>query len=324
MIIGRSPMRITLAAGGTDLPSYYRQFGGFCASAAINQYVYVSMHQTFVDEMLIRYSKIEKVKSINDIKHPIIREALLLTNILGPNIEITSFADQSAGTGLGSSGSFTTCLLKVLHKFKRQNIYPQQLADMACHIEIDLLKEPIGKQDQHAAAFGGVTLFEFEKNDNVKIKQLNITEDTLNQLENNLIMFHTGIYRSASKVLKEQNDKSLSLDKDMINNLHHVKELGYKSLNALESGNLIEFGHIMNEHWKYKKQRSKTMSNPDIDSWYELALNNGAIGGKLNGAGSGGLLMFYTEEKDRLKKAMKNVGLRELEFKFDYEGTKIL
>lgn len=324
MIIGRSPLRITLGGGGTDLPSYYKLHGGFLISAAINQYVYTTIHQTYSDEMLIRYSQIEKVKSVNDIHHPIIREALLLTKVYGPNLEITSMADQPAGTGLGSSGSFATCLLKVLHKFKKCQIAHQQLAEMACHIELDLLKEPIGKQDQYIAAFGGVTVFEFNSDDSVNIRPLNANEDVIKRLEENLILFSTGFYRAASKVLKEQDDKSKSSDVEMINNLHFVKELGYRSLEALESGNLVQFGHLMDKHWQHKKKRSSMMSNPEIDNWYQLAMSNGAIGGKLIGAGGGGFLMFYTEEKRRLQKAMREVGLKELEIKFDYEGTKIL
>jgi len=324
MIIGRSPLRITLGGGGTDLPSYYRHHGGFLISAAINQYVYATIQQTYSDEMLIRYSQIEKVKSINDIHHPIIREALLLTKIYGPNLEITSMADRSAGTGLGSSSSFTTCLLKVLHKFKKCQIAPQQLAEMACHIELDLLQEPIGKQDQYIAAFGGVTVFSFNSDDSVSIRPLNVNDAIIRQLEDNLLLFSTGFYRAASKVLKEQDDKSKSLDPDMINNLHYVKELGYRSLEALESGNLVQFGRLMDEHWQHKKKRSSMMSNPEIDNWYQLAMNNGAIGGKLIGAGGGGFLMFYTEEKRRLQKAMRDIGLKELDIQFDYEGAKIL
>lgn len=324
MIIGRSPLRITLGGGATDVPSYYREHGGFLVSAAINQYVYTAIQQTYSDEMLIKYSQIEKVKNVNDIVHPIIREALLLTKVYGPNIEITSMADQAAGTGLGSSGSFTTCLLKVLHKFKKIQIAPQQLAEMACHIELDLLKEPIGKQDQYIAAFGGVTVFEFEKDDTVKVRPLNASEETLNQLEENLVMFSTGFYRSASKILKDQDDKSKGLDASMINNLHYVKELGYRSLDALESGNLVDFGKIMHEHWEHKKKRSGMMSNPEIDKWYDLAMKNGAVGGKLIGAGGGGFLLFYTEEKSRLRSAMKSAGLKEQEIRFDFEGTKIL
>lgn len=324
MIIGRSPLRITLGGGGTDLPSYYKQHGGFLIAAAINQYVYTTIRQTYSDDILLRYSQIERIKSVDRINHPIIREALLLTKIYGPNLEITSLADQSAGTGLGSSGSFTTCLLKVLHKFKKCQIAPQKLAEMACHIELDLLKEPIGKQDQYIAAFGGVTVFEFNPDDSVNIRPLNINEYIIKQLEENLVLFSTGFYRSASKVLKERDDKSKAGNSDMINNLHFVKELGYRSLEALESGNLTQFGHLMHEHWQHKKKRSSIMSNPEIDTWYELAMKNGAVGGKICGGGGGGFLMFYTEEKPRLLKAMKEAGLKELEVKFDYEGTKIL
>lgn len=324
MIIGRSPLRITLGGGGTDLPSYYQQYGGMCISAAINQYVYTTIHKTYSDEMLIRYSQIERVKDLTEIKHPIIREALNLTGITIPNIEITSFADQPSGTGLGSSGSFTTCLLKVLHKFKKHQISSKQLADLACHIELDLLREPIGKQDQYIAAFGGLTVFNFTKEDKVIVNTLNVNEDTINQLEENLAMFSTGIHRSASSVLKEQNDKSKVSDQSMIDNLHFVKDLGYQSLDALESGNLVKFGQLMNVHWEHKKKRSKNMSNSNIDKWYQIALSNGAIGGKLIGAGGGGFLMFYTEEKNKLRAAMKREGLSETEVRFDYEGSKIL
>lgn len=324
MIIGRSPLRITLGGGSTDLPSYYQQYGGFLIAAAINQYVYTAINQTQSNELLIRYSQIEKVKRIEDIHHPIIRESLLLTGITDTNLEITSMADQPAGTGLGSSGSFTTALLKTLHKFKKHFISPQQLAEMACHIEMDLLKEPIGKQDQYIAAFGGVTTFEFSRDGTVTPKPLNASEQTLSQLEENLVMVSTGFHRAASSVLKEQDEKSKSADNTMINNLHYVKELGYRSLDALQSGNLTQLGHIFHEHWLHKKKRSSTMSNADIDKWYQLGLDNGAIGGKLIGAGGGGFLLFYTEEKLKLQKALKQAGLLEVKLSFDYEGTKIL
>jgi D-glycero-alpha-D-manno-heptose-7-phosphate kinase len=324
MIIGRSPLRITLGGGGTDLPSYYERHGGFLIAAAIDQYVYTTIHHTTMDEMVVRYSQIERVKNVSDIKHPIIREALLLTGISDLNIEITSMADLPSGTGLGSSGSFTTALLKTLHKFKKNFISQERLAEMACHIEIDLLKEPIGKQDQYIAACGGVTAFDFKKNGKVQPILVNISNDTINCLEENLVMVSTGFYRAAGKVLKEQDDKSKASDVDMINNLHYVKELGYRSLEALESGNLSNLGYIMHEHWQHKKKRSGAMSNPDIDTWYDLALNNGALGGKLIGAGGGGFLLFYTEEKLRLLAALKQAGLRNIKIKFDYEGTKIL
>jgi D-glycero-alpha-D-manno-heptose-7-phosphate kinase len=324
VIIGRSPLRISLGGGGTDLPSYYRTHGGFVVSAAIQQYVHVTMHRTPLKELLIRYSQIERPARAADVKHPIIREALLLTGITEPNIEITSMADIPAGTGLGSSGSFTTCLLKVLYKYKRHFIHPRELAELACHIEIDLLKEPIGKQDQYIAAFGGVTVFEFGPDDDVTARPVAASEETLDLLEDNLVLVSTGVYRAAADVLREQDEKSKKNDQEMIDNLHRVKELGQRSLEAIESGNLSEFGRLMHEHWEHKKKRSRGMTNPDIDRWYEVALSNGAVGGKLIGAGGGGFLMFYTEQKARLRKALREAGLMEVKLAFDFEGTKLL
>jgi D-glycero-alpha-D-manno-heptose-7-phosphate kinase len=324
VIIGRSPLRISLGGGGTDLPSYYRVHGGFVVSAAITQYVHVTIHRTPLKELVVRYAHIERVDRASDVKHPIVREALKLTGITESNIEITSMADVPAGTGLGSSGSFTTCLLKVLHKYKRHFIHPRELAEMACHIELDILGEPVGKQDQYIAAFGGLTAFDFHPDDSVSARPVNASEQTLDILEDNLVIVSTGIYRAASQVLKEQNDKSRQNDKAMIDNLHHVKELGYRSLEAIETGNLGEFGRIMDEHWQHKKRRSGVMSNADIDGWYALAMENGAVGGKLIGAGGGGYLMFYTEQKTRLRRALREAGLMEIKLGFDYEGTKII
>src|SRR3954447_20778871 len=218
MIIGRSPLRISIGGGGTDLPSYYLAHGGFVLSAAINQYVYVNFQLTPLKEMVFRYSQIERVKSVADIKHPIIREALKLTGVDAPNMEITSVADIPAGTGLGSSGSFTPCLLKVLHKHKRHFIHAPDLAEMACRIELDILKEPIGKQDQYIAAFGGLTGFDFQKDGRVVASPLNASDEIIDLLEDNLVMVSTGYYRSASTVLKEQDDKSKKNDQSMIDN----------------------------------------------------------------------------------------------------------
>jgi D-glycero-alpha-D-manno-heptose-7-phosphate kinase len=324
MIIGRSPLRISLGGGGTDLPSYYRNHGGFLVAAAINQYVYVTLVQTPLEEIILRYSKIERVKRVDEIQHPIIREALRLTGVAGPRIEITSMADIPAGTGLGSSGSFGTCLLRVLHKFKRHFVHPRELAEMACHIEIDLLQEPVGKQDQYIAAFGGVTVFEFNKDDTVTARSVRASDETLDLLEDSLVMVSTGFYRAASQVLKEQDDKSRQNDRTMIDNLHYIKELGYKSLEAIETGELNSFGRLMHEHWQFKKQRSSLMTNPEIDGWYQLALDHGAVGGKLIGAGGGGFLLFYTEQKGRLRNALRRAGLVEVPISFDFEGTKIL
>jgi len=324
VIIGRSPLRISLGGGGTDLPSYYREHGGFVVAAAITQYVHVTLHRTPFKELLIRYSQIERPASVQEVKHPIIREALSITGVTEPNIEITSMADIPAGTGLGSSGSFTTCLLKVLHKYKRHFIHPRELAEMACHIEIDRLAEPVGKQDQYIAAFGGLTVFEFQRDGAVLARPVNASEDTIDQLQENLLMVPTGFRRSAAVLLKEQDDKSRRNDPAMTDNLHYVKELGHRSLEALESGNLAEFGQLLHTHWEHKKKRSAQMSNPDIDGWYALALASGAIGGKLIGAGGGGFLLFYTEQKARLRQALRGAGLTEVKLGFDYEGTKIL
>jgi D-glycero-alpha-D-manno-heptose-7-phosphate kinase len=324
MIIGRSPLRISVGGGGTDLPSYYLAHGGFVLSAAITQYVYVTFQLTPLKEMVFRYSQIERVKSVAEIKHPIIREALKVTGVDAPNMEVVSVADIPAGTGLGSSGSFTTCLLKVLHKHKRHFIHAPHLAEMACHIELDLLKEPIGKQDQYIAAFGGVTAFEFREDGKVDASPLKASDEIIDLLEDNLVMVSTGYYRAASAVLKEQDDRSKKNDQSMIDNLHYVKELGYRSREAIESGNLSRYGELMHEHWLHKKKRSPLMSNADIDRWYALALANGAIGGKVIGAGGGGFLLFYTEEKARLRAALRKEGLMEIKLAFDYEGTKIL
>jgi len=317
-------LRISLGGGGTDLPSYYKEHGGFLIAGAINKYVYTTMQQTPRKSILLRYSKIEEVEAVRDIKHPIIREALRLLEITDTNIEITSMADIPAGTGLGSSGSFATCLLKAIHKYKKSFIHPKELAEMACHIEIDILKEPIGKQDQYIAAFGGLTCFNFEKDGTVRARSLKVSNETMLLLEDNLLMFSTGYYRAASSVLQDQDNRSKVKDPEMVNNLHYVKELGHRSLEALESGELSIFGKLMHEHWENKKKRSNGMSNQDIDRWYNIALDNGAIGGKVIGAGGGGFLMFYTEEKTRLRKAMAREGLHEVRFGFDYEGTKII
>jgi len=324
MIIVRSPLRISLGGGGTDLPSYYRNYGGFLIAAAIDKYVYITLHKTFVEELIIKYSKMEKVSSIDEIKHPIIRESLKMVGIDNLSVEITSMADIPAGTGLGSSGSFTTALLKGLHTYKKNLIHPQQLAEQACDIEINRLGEPIGKQDQYIAAYGGTTCFRFHTNDQVEAWPLKIDTETLYNLEDNLLLFFTGYSREASSILKEQKEKTKTSDKEMIDNLHFVKELGFQSREALEHGDLNKFGELMNVHWDYKKKRSSSMSNEKINEWYELAIKNGAVGGKLIGAGGGGFLMFYASDKMKLRRTMKEAGLKEVRFRFDFEGTRVV
>lgn len=324
MIITRSPLRISLGGGGTDLPSYYRQHSGLLIAAAIDKYVYITLHQTFVPELIIKYSKMERVLSVDEIEHPIIREALLLTGMEAPSLEITSMADIPAGTGLGSSGSFTTALLKAFHAHRKNLVHPAELAEQACEIELNRLREPIGKQDQYIAAFGGITCFKFHPDDRVEAWPLKISEETLFNLEDNLLLFFTGYSRSASAILKEQDERSQRFDPEMIENLHFVKELGRQSQSALEAGDLHQFGHLMDVHWQRKKERSSQMSNDRINDWYDCAMQNGALGGKLIGAGGGGFLMFYAVEKARLRHAMRAEGLTEVRFRFDFEGTKIL
>jgi len=327
MIITRSPLRITLGGGGTDLPSYYEKNEGFVLSAAINKYVYVSIIKPFVRGIFLKYSKIEMVQNISKIKHPIIREALKMIN-LDPQIEITTLADIPAGTGLGSSGTFTTALLKALYTNIKHNLNQQELAELACHIEINCLGQPIGKQDQYISSVGGLTSFTFHKKnkeqDKVTFKPLNIKNETMLDLEDNLLLFFTGFSRSAYNILIDQNKRSLENDLDMINNLHFVKDLGFKSKEALVSDNIELFGQLMHQHWEHKKKRSKGMSNSKIDEWYSLGVKNGAIGGKVVGAGGGGFLMFLAHNKSLLRKTMNAVGLQEVRFRFDFEGTKLM
>jgi len=324
MIITRAPLRISLGGGGTDLPSYYRQHGGFLVAAAIDRYVYINVHHRFVNGFLLKYSSLEEAETIDQIKHPIIREALKLVGIEERNLEITSMADIPANTGLGSSGSFAAALLKALHALKKNVVHPAELAEQACCIELEKLKEPIGKQDQYIAAFGGIMTFRFSPDGQVEVTPLKISEETLFNLEDNLLLFFTGYSRAASSILKEQDDKSRSSDAAMIDNLHRIKELGQRSQQALEGGQLEEFARLMDVHWKQKKERSAGMSNRDIDRWYECAMANGALGGKVIGAGGGGFLMFYAGDKVKLRHAMREQGLTEVRFRFDFEGTRIL
>ena len=324
MIIARSPLRISLGGGGTDLPSYYREHEGFLIAAAIDKYVYVTINRPFNEGIYLKYSEIENVKTVDEVSHNIIREALKLENLNTPQVEISSIADLPSGTGLGSSGSFTTALLKALYAYRHRHINPEELAELACSIEIDRLQEPIGKQDQYIASVGGITCFAFHKDNSVTFAPLKISRETFHALEDNLLLFFTGFSRSASEILKDQHVKSQKNDTDMLNNLHFVKEIGYLSKDALESGNTDKFGELMHQHWEYKKKRSGGMSNQNIDAWYEAALKNGAIGGKVVGAGGGGFLMFMARDAAKLRNAMTKSGLQEVRFKFDFEGTKVI
>jgi D-glycero-alpha-D-manno-heptose-7-phosphate kinase len=324
MILARSPLRISLGGGGTDIASYYKEHEGFVIAGAINKYVYVSVTRPFNEGIVLKYSKIESLSHVSEIKHPIIRESLNLLNLKTPQIEIATVADIPSGTGLGSSGSFTTSLLRALYAHKRKPIHASELAALACDIEINKLNEPIGKQDQYIAAFGGITSFIFHKDGTVSVEALSVTPETVFQLEDNLLLFYTGQSRSASKILIDQKIKSESNDKQMIDNLHFIKDLGLQSKYALEKGNIELFATLMSEHWEYKKLRSEGMTNTKIDKWYKIGLKNGALGGKVVGAGGGGFLMFYASDKQKLRKAMKVEGLEELRFGFDFDGTKVI
>lgn len=324
MIIARSPLRITLGGGGTDLPSYYREHGGFVVSAAIDKYVYVALHQNFDDDLIVKYSKLERVAHAGLLEHPIIRESFAELGMDGRGLELTSMADIPGGTGLGSSGSFTTALLKVLHSSRMANISADQLAVQACKVELERLKGPIGKQDQYIAAVGGITAFTFNRDGSVEHHPVKLSEETLWNLEENLLLFFTGYSRSASAILKDQDVRSKASDPDMAAYLNRTKHQATYSIHALERGVLDLFACNLNFQWEEKIRRSPHAVNPDIVAFRKHGLANGALGGKLIGAGGGGFLMFYASDKQKLRRAMREKGLQEVRFRFDFEGTKIV
>lgn len=331
MIIVKAPLRISIGGGGTDLPSYYTHFESTFISAAINKYIYISVHPIFIEDIILKYSEMEKVKSTDQIKHPIVREALKQTGIHSA-IEISSFADIPSGTGLGSSGTFTVSLLKALYTFKNINHSNMSLAEDACRIEIEKLGAPIGKQDQYIASVGGLTNFHIDKTGHVTARPLEMDQHDRTDLEEHLLLFFTGYSRSANELLREQDEKTrapstssaITPSNEMIENLHFTKELGLKISKALEKGKLTEFGQLMNTHWEFKKKRSKSMSTGRIDEWYDLAMKNGALGGKLIGAGGGGFLMFLADDKRRLRKTMREAGLQDVPFRFDNLGAQVV
>ena len=323
MIITRTPLRISIGGGGTDLPSYYQQHGGFVVSAAISQYVFVSVNRMFADGYTLKYSSLENVKTVDEIRHPILREVLRRYNGEG-YLEIASIADVPAGTGLGSSGTFTVGLLKALLAYKRKHRSAAELAEEACDIEINVLGQAVGKQDQYIASFGGLMCFDFRPDGSVETKPLAISNDTLLDLEHNLLMFFTGYSRNAVVVLDDQKKRSLQGDSTMIDNLHFVKQLGLSSKEALESGKTHCYAELMREHWEHKRARSQGMSNDQINHWHSVGMQNGALGGKLVGAGGGGYLLFYADDPMRLRRAMSQEGLSELRFRFDHDGSTVL
>ncbi|ADB53870.1 GHMP family kinase ATP-binding protein [Conexibacter woesei] len=323
MLITRTPLRISIGGGGTDLPSYYRRRSGFCVSAAINRYMFIGLNRTFTDDYLLKYSGLERRERIDEIEHAIVREAFRKHEIPA-GVEMVSMADIPSGTGLGSSGSFTVGLLRAIYAHKREHVTAGALAEEAAHIEIDLLGQPVGKQDQYIAAFGGLTCFEFGEDDRVSVRPLAVSQETLHELEERLLLFFTGYSRAAGSILQDQHTKSESGDDAMLANLDETKELGRRIADALEDGRPEEFGTMMREHWERKRARSEGMSNPAIDRWYEAGLAGGAVGGKLVGAGTGGFLMFYASDPAGVRAAMAAEGLRETRFQFDLDGSSVI
>jgi D-glycero-alpha-D-manno-heptose-7-phosphate kinase len=322
MIISRTPVRLPFGGGGTDLPSYYSKYESFFVSAAINKYIYITVNKMFEDNFLIKYSKTERVDKPDDVEHPIIREVLKMLKI-AKNTEITSMAEVPSKSGMGSSGSFTVGLLNALHTFKNESISKFKLAEEAFNIEAIRLNEPHGKQDHYIAAFGGINAFKIDKKGIVTVKPLDLKHDILNELENNLLLFHTGIRRRAADVLSVQS-KAIRDDERVLESMHKIKEIGKQSYQTLKSGNTRKFGELMHEHWLIKKSLTDVMSNEPINKWYDVG-KKWAVGGKLMGAGGGGFLLFYCEDnKDKLRRDMAKEGLREFYFKFDFTGSKIL
>jgi len=323
MIFSRAPLRISLGGGGTDLPSYYQKKNGFVIAAAIDKYIYISLGETFNKKFLLKYSDYEEVTKINKIKHPLFRETLKYLGIKTP-INISSHADIPSGSGLGSSGCFTVALIKSLCGLKNINISKKELAEHACKIEIEKLNEPVGKQDQYAATFGGIRSYKYLKNGDVIINRIKINNKRMKMFKNSLTIYYTGILRESYDILKTQDLKSKIMNKEMISNLDMVKEMGYDTKSILEKGNLNDYGYLLNEHWNIKKKRSSKMSSNYINRLYDYGLDNGAIGGKLIGAGGGGFLLFFSKNTKRLDAAFKKINILKMNFNFDFEGAKIL
>ncbi len=323
MIVTRTPVRVSLGGGGTDLASYYSRYGGFLMAAAVNKHVYVMVNKRFTDSIRVSYARTETVDDVADIKHPIVREGLKMLDLKG-GLEITTVADVPANSGLGNSGSFSVGLLHALHAYKREAVGLQELAEEACRLEIDLLKEPVGKQDQYMAAFGGIKCLTFEKDGTVNVEPLALPAGTLDELEKNLLFFYTGITRRAAEILPEQKEACERNDRQVTESLHLIKEIGYQTREALQSGDVRRFGALLDEHWRVKRTLSGKVSNSAIDRWYETARANGAIGGKIMGAGGGGFFMFYAHEKNSLRQALEKEGLREIGLCFEPGGSKVI
>jgi len=325
MILTRTPFRITLGGGGTDLPSFYREYGGFVLAVAIDKYMFLNVNTPIVDDKIrVRYTSSEMVDHVDEVQHTTAREALRHFGIAS-GIEIVSIADIPSGTGLGSSSSYLVGLLNALHALLQDQATPQKLAEEACHIELEVLKKPIGKQDQYMAAFGGLTLLDIKPDGKVCVTRMDLDIDLVESLEHNILMFYTNEMRDATTILEKQDKATRAKDGTVVRSLREIKDIGLEISDAISKGNLRRFGELLDVHWQSKKRLSEGISNPQIDAWYELAKQNGAIGGKISGAGGGGFLMLYCEEnKSRLREVMRAAGLRELKFRFDFEGSKVV
>jgi D-glycero-alpha-D-manno-heptose-7-phosphate kinase len=325
MIVSRAPVRFSLGGGGTDLPSYCNEHGGFLVAAAIDKYIYVAANSRFYPNILLKYSKTELVDSVDQIEHPLFRETMRLTDVHGP-AEIVSIADLPANSGLGSSSAFTVCLLNALHAWKREFVSTEQLAQEACKIEIEILKEPIGKQDQYISAYGGITAFTFEKGGGVHVERLPMKEEVVDDLEASLLVFYSGVERRASDVLAQQ-AKQITGNKDAaVERMHRIKALGHETKRILLGGDIDLYGELLHEHWTNKRKLASNMTDGVIDEHYEAARKAGALGGKLMGAGGGGFFMFYVRPESRRKvhEVLSARGLRPLRFHFDFDGARIV
>lgn len=324
MIITRTPLRISLGGGGTDLPYYYESSGhGFLIAAAITKHIYIAINKNFEEDFLLKYSSVERVSNVNSIEHPLLRECLKRFGVAG-SIEVSSMADIPAGTGLGSSGSFGVGLLKALGLYTHSYESNIDIAAEACRIEIDVLGEPVGKQDQYITALGGIQALTFSADGRVTAEALNLDVLTRSRLEENLLLFFTGVRRSASDVLSSESASKSELQADLLENLNQTRAMGYQTRDVIESGDLESFGELLTEQWHLKYQRQPSDLHDEVNHWITSGIKAGATGGKLVGAGGGGFLLFYAERKAELRKVMADLGLEEVAFRIDYEGSSIL